>query len=330
MKILLVTMLYDYGDPKRGYSYEYYNLYDSLRQLHPDTQIYDYMTKISELGRNRMNEDLITFIRENKFDLAVFSLYKDQFIPETITEIRKYTKTLCFFHDDTWRRDFSRYWAQYFDYFTTTDIYGEARYPKLGLPNAIYFPWGANPNIYKKLDMPKIYDVSFVGGYHPYREWLIKLLIKNGIKVDTFGHRWPNGMIEQDSMIQVFNQSKINLNLSNSSSWDMRYLLSNPKAVINTIRSKKNSEQMKARHFEINGCSGFQLSYYVEGLEHNYEIGKEIAIFNSPDELLEKVQYFLTNDDEREAIAQAGYERTMAEHTFPHRFKCAFKKMGGQ
>ena len=128
-------------------------------------------------------------------------------------------------------------------------------------------------------------------------------------------------------MIGIFNQSKINLNLSNSSSWDLRYLLSSYGAIRDTINSQKNSEQMKARHFEINGCGAFQLSYYVEGLEHNYEIGKEIAIYTNPTELVEKVKYFLSNNEERERVAEAGYQRTMKEHTFEKRFTHVFKIM---
>lgn len=328
MKILVVAMLYDYGKKERGHSYEYYNFYLSLKEVFQEVEFYDFLGEYNAKGKEVMNSELLAKIKGNNYDVVLFSLYTDQFIPDTIREMGKYTKTLCFFHDDTWRRDFSTYWAQYFDYFTTTDIYGEEKYKKMGLPNAIYFPWGSNQHIYKKLDLPKIYDVSFVGGYHPWREWLIKLLQKEGIRVEAFGAGWKNGHVEQDDMIRIFNQSKINLNISNSTSWDMRYMLSSLKALKNTLRSRKSYEQMKARHFEINGCGSFQLSYYVEGLEHNYEIGKEIAIYNSPDELAEKVKYYLNNEEEREQIALTGYNRTIAEYTFDKRFAKAFTVMG--
>lgn len=327
MKILVVAMLYDYGKKERGYSYEYYNFYLSLKEVYKEVEFYDFFSEYTDHGKDAMNKQVLEKVKNTKYDVVLFSLYTYQFIPDTIKEIGKYTKTLCFFHDDTWRRDFSIYWAQYFDYFTTTDIYGEERYKKIGLPNAIYFPWGCNQHIYHKLDLPKIYDVSFVGGYHPWREWLIKLLHKEGIQVEVFGTGWKNGHVEQDDMIRIFNQSKINLNLSNSASWDLIYMLSSPKAFINTLKSKKNSEQMKARHFEINGCGGFQLSYYVEGLEHNYEIGKEIAIYNNSEDLVDKVKYYLANEEERETIALAGYNRTITEYTFDKRFAKAFEKM---
>ena len=45
-------------------------------------------------------------------------------------------------------------------------------------------------------------------------------------------------------------------------------------------------------------------------------------------DLVEKVRYYLKHEDERAAIAQAGYERTLREHTYVHRFRDIFGQMG--
>jgi spore maturation protein CgeB len=129
-------------------------------------------------------------------------------------------------------------------------------------------------------------------------------------------------------MVELFNQSRINLNMSNSASWDARYLLSSPRALLNRIRSPKSVEQLKARHFEINGCGAFQLSYYVEGLERQYEIGSEIGVYLDPNDLLQKVKLYLADDALRESIALAGHQRTLAEYTFKQRFARVFERMG--
>jgi spore maturation protein CgeB len=94
------------------------------------------------------------------------------------------------------------------------------------------------------------------------------------------------------------------------------------------VRSPKTVEQLKARHFEINGCGAFQLSYYVEGLETQYAIGREISVYLDPDDLLHKVQLYLAEPDLRNEIAKAGYARTIAEHTFARRFQRVFARMG--
>ena len=70
------------------------------------------------------------------------------------------------------------------------------------------------------------------------------------------------------------------------------------------------------------------MSYYVDGLEHYYEIGQEIAVYLDVDDLVRKVKYYLTYDDEREAIADRGCQRTLAEHTYAQRFQSIFARIG--
>lgn len=328
MKILLACMLHTYGNPERELSYEYFNFFLSLQSMGHDVELFDYMTELRAHGREGMNQKLLSRVRESRPELTLFSLYTDQFDPFVINHLRELTKTFCFFHDDTWRVEYSRYWAQQFDFFSTPDLNGELKYRQLGLSNAIYFPFGLNESVFRPLGISKKYDVSFVGGWHPYRAWLIKRIRKAGIHVEVAGYRWPNGEIDQEGMVRLFNESRINLNLSNSATWDVRYLLSSPHAVINRVHSKKNTEQMKARIFEVNGCAGFQLSYYVEGLANCYAPDREIVVYADADDLVEKVKFYLDNTSERESIAEAGYKRTLSDHTFTKRFQKVFERMG--
>lgn len=321
-------MLHTYGNPQREYSYEYFNFYQSLKQMGHEVELFDYMGELQALGKEGMNLKLLARAQEWHPTVTLFSLYTDQFEPSVVEQLRQYTKTLCFFHDDTWRVEYSRQWAKHFDFFTTPDLHGEMKYREIGLHNAIHFPFGCNEQIFRKMDVPKKYDVSFVGGWHPYREWLIERIRKAGINVKVAGFRWPDGEIDQEGMVKLFNESRINLNLSNSASWDVRYLASSPRALINRLRSKKNIEQMKARMFEVNGCGAFQLSYFVEGLAPCYDIDREIGVYADADDLIEKVKFYLAHSELRESIAAAGYERTLNEHTFTNRFSQVFQRMG--
>jgi len=169
--------------------------------------------------------------------------------------------------------------------------------------------------------------------YHPYRAWYPNKVQRAGIDMHVWGFGWNAGRLDRDGMIDVFNQSRINLNLSNCVSWDLRYLASSPKAIKDTLtasrrKDPKTREMVKARHFEINACGGFQLSYYVEGLERHYQIGEEIALYGSIEDIVDKVRYYLKHEDEREAIAQRGYERTLRDHSMEKRFVDLFKAIG--
>lgn len=328
MKILVVCMKNTYGDPDRELSFEYFNFYQVLAAMGYEVELFDYMGELRALGKEGMNQKLLTQVQGSQPTVTLFSLYTDQFEPEVVEQLREHTNTLCFFHDDTWRIEYSRYWAKHFDFFTTPDVNGEMKYREIGLSNAIYFPFGCNNQLFRKLGIPKRYDVSFIGGWHPYREWIIDRIRMAGIAVEVAGYGWQNGEINQEGMVKLFNESRINLNLSNSASWDVRYLISSPRAMVNRIRSKKNIEQLKARIFEVNGCGAFQLSYFVEGLANCYEIDREIGVYADADDLVEKIKFYLTHEELRESIADAAYTRTIRDHTYAQRFSKVFSRMG--
>jgi len=328
LKILVVAMRYGYGLEERGYSYEYYNFYLPLRDLFGDVELFDFMGLLATEGRELMNAALVARVREAKPDLTLFSLYTDQILPETVDAIRAHTTTLCFFHDDAWRLDFARFWAGHFDWFTTPDAHRVAFWRSLGYGNVVHFPYAVNPQVYRRMPMEKKQDVTFVGMANTYRRWLIKRLKRRGYAMVARGAGWPSGHVSQEEMVQTLSTSKISLNISNSVSWDARYLLSSPRALYNTLHSKKTAEQMKARPFEICGCGAFQLTHYVQGLERYYLPGEELEIYLDPDDLVRKLEYFLSHDEEREAIAKRGYERTLSEHTYGKRFRSVLARIG--
>ena len=184
MKIVLVCMRHAYGDPKRELSYEYFNFYLILQQMGHQVELFDYMEELKAMGRDAMNRKLLNRVRETLPAVTILSLYTDQFNPDVIDQLRQFSRTFCFFHDDTWRVEYSRNWARHFDFFSSPDVHGPLKYRQLGLDNCIYFPFGCNEQIFRKLDVPKKYDVSFVGTWHPYREWIVSRIRKAGIKAD--------------------------------------------------------------------------------------------------------------------------------------------------
>ena len=66
----------------------------------------------------------------------------------------------------------------------------------------------------------------------------------------------------------------------------------------------------------------------AENIGDYYSIGKEIACFGSIADLIDKVRFFLRNDEQRATIARSGYERTRSDHTYVHRLTQVFRQMG--
>ena len=108
MKIILVCMYYDYGDPSRGVSYEYNTYHAPLVNMGHEVTLFDFMSELKQHGKQEMNRRLLELAQSEKPDAMVFALYKDEFEVDTLEKLRQVTKTFCFFQDDTWRVDYTK------------------------------------------------------------------------------------------------------------------------------------------------------------------------------------------------------------------------------
>lgn len=329
MKVLFVDMQYDYGQKSRGinaigllgFKKAIENLGHTVEPFFYD----DYLHGNNE----KLQNDLLTKASELKPDLIFFCLFRDQFKVETLQKLKAKYKTMNWFGDDTWRFDnFTNKYAPYFTYCITTDKYSIPKYSKIESTRVIRAQWAAIDDERFFDNKQYKYDVSFVGGFNTYRNWFVNVLKKNGIEVHCFGNGWKNGPLSNDAMIELFQTSRINLNLSNSTSYDIRYLLSNPKNIAHTLKSKKQISQIKARNFEINYYGGFQLTDYAPTIEEYYNLGKEIACYSTPEEAVLQIKYYLQNEAEREAIKVAGHRRAKEGYTYTGQFRKIFLELG--
>jgi spore maturation protein CgeB len=85
------------------------------------------------------------------------------------------------------------------------------------------------------------------------------------------------------------------------------------------------SMQMKGavnqRVFDVPACGGFVLTDEREQLAELFTPGKEVATHGDPGEIPELLRHYLARESEREAVARAGRERVLAEHTYVHRLR---------
>lgn len=311
LRVLYVAMRYDYGNLRRGLSFEENNFFHTLVSMGFEVIRFDFPTILRRHGRARMNAMLLETVYRYDPDLMFTVLFRDELDKAVIKEISEQTRTVTvnWFCDDHWRfESYSRHWAPAFNWVTTTAKSALRKYEELGYRNVILTQWACNHFLYRKLNLPHLYDVTFVGQPHGDRRLVIKRLRKAGIDVRTWGYGWKQGKVTQREMVQIFNQTKINLNLSNA--------------------SVPGTDQIKGRNFEIPGCGGFLLTGYAPHLEEYYDIGKEIVCFDDIDDLMDKIRYYLVHDDEREMIALAGYQRTIRDHTYDKRFHHVFSHIG--
>lgn len=58
------------------------------------------------------------------------------------------------------------------------------------------------------------------------------------------------------------------------------------------------------------------LTNYCQETAELFEEDKEIVMFRTPEELLVKVDYYLTHEQEREQIAEAGHKKVLECYTY--------------
>ena len=103
----------------------------------------------------------------------------------------------------------------------------------------------------------------------------------------------------------VFAQSRINLNI--------------------TLRSIKSGIPLRA--LDIMGCGGFLLSNYQEELAEYFIENEELVMFYSYEDCMEKINYYLSHEDERSEIAQAGRRAVKERFDFKRQLE---KLLGGK
>lgn len=332
MRILWIAHAHEYGDPRLGPSFEDINFRSALEGMGHSVTAFDFHARELAVGRPAMNDELVRVAREGAFDLAFFFLHEEQIAAATIESIGAAgTPTLNWFADDHWRFDgFSRRYAKVLTWSVTTDPDSVTKYEAEGLGDRVILSqWACNRYAYDRTATGLEHDVTFVGQPHGDRREVVSALEAAGVAVRCYGDGWEAGRLDHDEMVRLFGASRINLNLGNSSTPQptLRMQLG-AMARGRRIDRRPRPPQIKGRTFEVPGSGGFLLTDRVPHLDRYFDLGSEIAVFDSTDDLVDQARYWLAHPEERLSVAEAGYRRVRAEHTYDHRFTEIFARIG--
>lgn len=75
------------------------------------------------------------------------------------------------------------------------------------------------------------------------------------------------------------------------------------------------------RIIDICGVGGFALTNYCEETAELFEENKEIVMFKTPEELVEKADYYLKQEDLRKQIALSGQRKVLENYTYEKKLK---------
>jgi hypothetical protein len=157
-----------------------------------------------------------------------------------------------------------------------------------------WLPLCIDPAIHRNLGLPRGYEVGFVGNIarahkNTPRAHQLQLIAKH-FKTNDFYRPYSQAEISQ-----VYNQSRIVFNTSISGGVTLRIL-------------------------EGTACGALVITdTRAEAMGNLFEIGQELVTFTNEHDLLDKITYYLSHEEERAKIAQAGCRRTHEKHTYKDR-----------
>ncbi len=153
----------------------------------------------------------------------------------------------------------------------------------------IYLPYAYDPLWHAPQDEERLFDVCLLGLHYQNRNSLIDRLRQSGIRV-----HYDLGPCFDEAR-KIYNQGPIGLNWS----------------------SKKD---LTARVFELLGMGRLAVVNWVPDLPKFFEDGKDLIVFDTLEEAVEKICYYLSNEDELEKIATQGH-KTVSPHTWDARIE---------
>lgn len=101
---------------------------------------------------------------------------------------------------------------------------------------------------------------------------------------------------------------------------DLPQVYQNAGAVIN-LTGLQMPHALNQRCYDVPAAGGFLLTDDQPALNQQFEIGKEIIAFRSPEELVDKWEFFNRYGRERSKIIENGRRRILSEHTYRHRVR---------
>lgn len=158
--------------------------------------------------------------------------------------------------------------------------------------NAEWLPLACDPDLHRLHQVGKKFDWCFVGH-----------LIGNERQshLNRLQQEFTNGFVGQrffEEMAVTYSQSRVVFN-----------------------RSIENDINMRV--FEALACGSLLVTndLAANGLSELFQPGIHLVTYQTEQELIDRVRYFLIHDEERERIAEAGRTEVLAKHTYRHRME---------
>lgn len=257
-----------------------------------DVYFIDYFDTYSMLGKADFEKEVNNILVENGID-QIFIMFVSGDVTLDINFLQKICTDryvyMTFWDLEQFYEPIDRYYAQLAD---TVILPTNNEFRELFKMVDIEAIWTFSIFDSQKynLDLSRDIDVSFIGEVNKgNRKGFLKYLVDNGLNVQIYGSGSDNGKVSFSKMVEILNRSKISLNFSDT--YD-NSIYSFCKKFNNRIK------QTKGKVVEVCMSGAFLLTEESNSLNELLDINN-IDLFNSKEELLEKITYYLHDNKER-------------------------------
>ena len=309
-----------------------HNLFSINRNEKSNSIFFPFLSRITNkflypLDYNNLNRrvlDLVKKLKNNNIIIDIVWLDKPLTLRKnTLLKLKKiYPNVIIVFNtedDMTQKHNQSIFFLDslsLYDYFFTTKSYN---LNELKVKNIYFFNNTFDASFHRPINLTEEEyslfksDVCFIGSFEKERAKSMLYLANNNVKVRIYGNGWNrfnshknleimNQPVYGDDLIKVINAAKINLN----------------------FLRKINRDMQTNRSVEIPACEAFMLAERTKEHQNLFKEGVEADYFSSDQELLEKVQYYLANEEKRKQIAINARKRCLSSG---YDMKSTLKKM---
>ena len=178
---------------------------------------------------------------------------------------------------------------------------------------------GFDPEILPLLEKKKKFDVTFVGGIGSYHLKRTKFLMKLAKEVDI--NFWGYGFKSDNSIKNFLKQLKTGFRFKNNYqglAWglEMFNILYNSKITINVHGDIAKNHSVNMRMFEATGVGTMLFTEKSDSLQDFFNPEKEVISYSNANEAIEKIKYYLQNNQKREEIIKHGQLKTLNDFNY--------------
>ena len=272
------------------------------------------------------NKDFLSAVSKEKPDL-IFIIKGDFVFPATLKKIKElfscpvagYVWDEPFYthnnNQDDYRKANFKKGLPWYDHIFVFDTFYIDEIKRQGAKEVKYLPLATNPDRYSEItvtDQDRCvynYDVCFIGMPCENRVEIFENLRE--YKLGVFGDQWDTYFMLKGMKTPPYYKGK-----ATGETVNKIYLSS--KIVLN-IHHPQSIEGLNTRTFDIPAWGAFQMVDYKKNVANHFEIDKEIVTFKDINELKNKIDFYLKNDELRKTISARGKQKVSSEHTWVHR-----------